>query len=123
MKKYRNELGQYHRTDGPAIEDNYSKEWFINGLRHRTDGPAIKYSDGHKEWYINGKLHREDGPAVDCSDYKQWWINGKKYAEEEYHQEILKLFHERLKEEPESAELKQDIKKLETKLTAKKYGL
>ena len=47
--------GEYHRTDGPAIEGaNGSKSWWINGQLHRTDGPAIEYADGSKEWWING---------------------------------------------------------------------
>jgi hypothetical protein len=37
MKEYRNEKGQLHRTDGPALcYSNNTKEWFTNGLRHRT---------------------------------------------------------------------------------------
>jgi hypothetical protein len=69
MKEYRNELGEYHRTDGPAIEDSYSKEWYINGKRHREDGPAIEWSNGDKVWYLNGVS----------------------YSEEEFHQEVIKL--------------------------------
>ena len=33
--RYRNELGQLHREDGPAIE----------------------YAEGYKFWFINGKEH------------------------------------------------------------------
>ncbi len=40
VKEYRNERGELHREDGPAIE----------------------YTSGTKMWYQNGKLHREDGP-------------------------------------------------------------
>jgi len=56
MKEYKNKQGQYHRTDGPAREqDNGTKQWWVNGKRHREDGPAYEDSDGTKEWYINGK--------------------------------------------------------------------
>ena len=49
--EYRNEKGQYHREDGPAIEFiNGSKEWYLNGQLHRLDGPAIEYRDGNKYW-------------------------------------------------------------------------
>ena len=75
MKEYKNDLGQLHRTDGPAVE----------------------YNSGSKEWYINGKLHREDGPAIEYSvDIKLWYLNGINYTEEEFHQEVIKLKLKRL---------------------------
>jgi hypothetical protein len=49
-REYKNESGQLHRTDGPAVEDIYGKYWYINGELHRTDGPAIEWSDGSKYW-------------------------------------------------------------------------
>jgi len=123
--EYLNEKGQRHREDGPAIEwNNGSKEWYINGQCHREDGPAVEFSNGGKAWCINGKRHREDRPAREYSNgTKAWYINGYYYTEQEFYHELLKLFHERLKEDPESVELKGKIKNLETKLTAKKYGL
>ena len=85
------------RTDGPAVDNNGSKYWYINGLRHREDGPAVEYSDGYKEWWINDKLHREDGPAVEYSyGGKRWYLNGKEYSEDQYHQELIKLKLKRL---------------------------
>jgi hypothetical protein len=45
------------------------------GQRHREDGPAIDYEDDEKEWYINGKRHRLVGPAVIWEAYKSWWVN------------------------------------------------
>ena len=98
MKEYRNELGEYHRTDGPAIEDSYSKEWFINDKRHREDGPAVEDINGYKTWYINGKRHREDGPAIENSHGKYWFINDIEYSEDQYHQEITKIKLKRLVE-------------------------
>ena len=59
MKEYKNELGQLHRTDGPAVErSDGGKEWWINGLRHREDGPAVEWDDDYKEWWA-GRLGRQ----------------------------------------------------------------
>ena len=30
--------------------------WNLKGQFHRTDGPAVDWINGGKEWYINGKL-------------------------------------------------------------------
>jgi hypothetical protein len=56
---YKNEQGKYHRLDGPAREfkDGY-KEWYINGIRHREDGPAIEWNF-FKRWYLNNKIYTE----------------------------------------------------------------
>ncbi len=68
--EYRNELGNLHRTDGPAIE----------------------YNKGSKYWYINGQYHREDGPAIEYyDDHKKWFLNGIEYSEQEWEQEITKI--------------------------------
>ncbi len=75
MKKYKNELGQLHRTDGPAVENNFIKIWYINGNKHREDGPAIEYSDGYKRWFLNDMEYSE---------------------EEEFKQEVIKLKLKRL---------------------------
>ena len=73
---YRNELGQYHREDGPAIE----------------------FSDGTKYWYIKGQFHREDGPAREFPDgSKFWYLKDIKYSEQEWQQEIINIKLERLK--------------------------
>jgi hypothetical protein len=80
VKEWKNEVGEYHREDGPAREftDGY-KSWWMNGKRHRLDGPAIEYANGDKEWHKEGKLHREDGPAIERADgYKEYRINGVK---------------------------------------------
>ena len=31
-----------------------------NGQLHREDGPAIEYSSGYKSWYLNGIRYTED---------------------------------------------------------------
>jgi len=58
--------GQYHRLDGPAMEDiNGTRCWFLHGKLHRLDGPAIEYNDGTKRWFYHGKRIR-------CSSQKQF---------------------------------------------------
>jgi hypothetical protein len=75
---WRNEAGQIHREDGPAVEyANGTKVWYINNLRHREDGPAIEDKSGAREWWFNNKLHRETGPARITEDgSKVWYIRG-----------------------------------------------
>jgi hypothetical protein len=77
-KRWRNERGQLHRENGPAIEHNDgTKEWYLNHKLHREDGPAIEWANGSKSWWINGKLHREGGAAVEYSNgTKEWFFNG-----------------------------------------------
>jgi hypothetical protein len=56
----------------------YTDTGNINGKTHREDGPAVEYN-GDKHWYINDKLHRENGPAVeDVNGHKAWYLNGVK---------------------------------------------
>ena len=62
------------------------------GELHRTDGPAIEWNSGSKEWYINGERHREDGPAIEyLTSDREWWINGKEYSEENWKQKVTEL--------------------------------
>lgn len=70
-KMWYNEQGQYHRTDGPAIEwTSGTKCWYQMGLRHRTDGPAIEWPDGEKGWYIQGQpLTEEDHRLLSFACY------------------------------------------------------
>jgi hypothetical protein len=68
--EYRNEQGDYHRTDGPAIERN----------------------DGYKSCWINGKRHCEDGPAIERNDgSKAWYLNDTEYSEQEWKHEVTKI--------------------------------
>ncbi len=89
-----NSKGDWHRTDGPAVEcRNGHKEWLVDGARHRTDGPAVERSNGYKSWWVNGKRHRDDGPACEDRNNKkniEWYLEGKEYTEEEYKKEVLK---------------------------------
>lgn len=70
-KEWRNELGLFHREDGPAqIWYNpdgsiHWEEFYINGDLHRESGPAyIQYNpDGSIEieyFYIHGELLGDD---------------------------------------------------------------
>ncbi len=84
--EYRNELGQLHREDGPAVEwTDGTHYWYLNGKMHREDGPAVEYLNGAKMWYINGERHREDGPAIEHSNgYEEWWLHGQELTETEF---------------------------------------
>jgi hypothetical protein len=61
----RDEKGELHNLDGPAIINGNYKYWYINGKKHREDGPAIIRKDLEDntlklEWWLNGKKHRDD---------------------------------------------------------------
>jgi hypothetical protein len=74
--------GQFHRTDGPAVEyADGTKVWYLNGQYHREDGPAIEFADGTKQWYLNYQLHRADGPAVEWPNgNNEWYLDGNQYS-------------------------------------------
>jgi hypothetical protein len=85
-QEYKNELGQLHRVDGPAIEwTDGTKSWWLNGKQHRIDGPAFD-SLTRKCWWVNGERHRVDGPAVVSKIhnviYKEWWLCGTPLTED-----------------------------------------
>jgi hypothetical protein len=85
---WRNENGEHHREDGPAVEMAHGyKLWYLYGKRHRTDGPAVEFENGdYKEWYLHGKRHRTDGPAIEFvnEDYKEWYLHGKETTQWEF---------------------------------------
>ena len=88
-KRWFNEQGQLHRTDGPAIIwSDGGTDWHINGRRHRTDGPALTLSAGTQVWYFNDYLHRLDGPAIVDSDDSNvrvhYWIHGNPLTETQF---------------------------------------
>jgi hypothetical protein len=53
------------------------------GQLHRLDGPAIEFSCGTKAWYKDGQLHRVDGPAVESPDKtrNEWHLEGRFYSD------------------------------------------
>ena len=62
------------------------------GQDHREDRPAVEHSNGFKAWYLNGKRHREDGPAIEFAEgAKHWYLNGVRYTEEDYNAKIKTL--------------------------------
>ena len=72
-------------NDWLYIDTYGTKRWYLNGEYHRTDGPAIEYSNGDKRWYLNGLQHRTDGPAIEhLNGNKEWFLNGEYLSEEEY---------------------------------------
>jgi len=73
------------KTDGMHTNGNGTKHWFLNGEYHRTDGPAIEFVNGNKYWYLNGEYHREDGPAIELftNGNKAWYLNGKQVRMED----------------------------------------
>ena len=82
--KYKNHT-VLHREDGPAVNNNRTQEWWVNGQRHRVDGPALLDVDGYKAWYQNGYLHRLDGPAVEHQGYEAFYITGRFFHAGRYH--------------------------------------
>lgn len=82
---YRDENGELHREDGPAVIGVGGHEaWMRHGYRHREDGPAIvDPREGYREWWVDGELHREDGPAIEYDDgYKEYWHHGVEIPED-----------------------------------------
>ena len=62
------------------------------GEAHREDGPALEYSIGTRKWIKNEKLHRDDGPAIVWENGRHsYFLNGIFYTKEEYWKEIEKL--------------------------------
>jgi hypothetical protein len=86
-----------HREDGPAVENEREKEWFLWGKRHNENGPARiswAWTDDivkkpifdlngervwNEQWYFSDKIHRIDGPANIIrggGGYEGWYENG-----------------------------------------------
>ncbi len=63
------------------------------GELHRTDGPAIEWKDSGKSWYLNNKIHREDGPAIEYGNGQiSWYLNDERFrSEDEWKQEVIKI--------------------------------
>jgi hypothetical protein len=89
--RWRNELGQRHRLDGPAIiHANGDCEWYVNGSLHRLDGPAIVRADGTVEYWVNDRLHRLDGPAIERADGTvEYWVNDTEMSKDKFKKHAL----------------------------------
>ncbi len=82
-RRWYNDQHELHREDGPAVDSNSYKAWYINGQRHRTDGPAVtSASILSTEWWEEGMLHRVNGPAIIVGDYQAWYLNGRRHRED-----------------------------------------
>jgi hypothetical protein len=58
--EYRNEKGNLHREDGPAVITKLgSEQWWYDGRIHRADGPAVIWGSG-EAGYSYGKLPSEE---------------------------------------------------------------
>lgn len=69
-REYRNEQGQPHRTDGPAVMfANGTQVWYSNGKLHRRDGPAVIRATGTQEWYLHGQ---------ELTQFEHWLLAGAK---------------------------------------------
>ena len=74
--------------------DSYGNTYYYNDLNqyHREDGHAIEYVDGTKCWYRNDQRHREDGPAIEYADgRKEYWLLGIQYKTKKDYLKRLKL--------------------------------
>ena len=69
------------------------------GDYHKEDGPAVEYPNGYKAWFINGERHREDGPArITSEGILQYWLNDRMFIKEDWEVEVAKLKLKRIKE-------------------------
>lgn len=61
MKVYKNDQGDPHREDGPAIhsEDMSFYMYCVNGKLHRLDGPAV-LRNGEIAYYIRDNMLTEE---------------------------------------------------------------
>lgn len=58
--------------------NEYGKIWKNEkGEIHREDGPAVEWPDGDWWWYLNGKCHRICGPCDWFRGEYYWWVNGE----------------------------------------------
>lgn len=69
-----------HRTEGPALIQDDSTSWYLNGKLHRIGAPAVEYENGNVEWWLQGVKHRVNGPAIINDQSEQWWSYGNKHC-------------------------------------------
>jgi hypothetical protein len=83
-------------TDSTCEICIYGKRWRNQeGNYHRLDGPAVEWDNGDTIWWVNGRRHRLDGPAVELGIiYKEWWVNGKELSEDEFSRHPLVVFYQ-----------------------------
>ncbi len=71
-----------HRLDGPAIDSEDLRAYFVDGLCHRVDGPAIEWGEGWFAWFNQGRLHRVGGPAVSIDLVTEWRRDGRLHRDD-----------------------------------------
>ncbi len=101
--KWRDEDGQRHRDDGPAvIYTDGTQLWYQHGKQHRDGGPAAIWINGTQVWYQHGKQHREDGPAIIRANGEQrWYWHGEEVTERK-HAKLRKRHSRRLRRRRQS---------------------
>jgi hypothetical protein len=88
-------------TDLKYKTDIYGTRVWRNdaGQLHRLDGPAVEYMDGYRSWWIDGRFHRLDGPAIeDPSIDDEWFVDDKPLSEDEFERHPLVIFYRLCKE-------------------------
>jgi hypothetical protein len=85
---WKNEVGEYHRLDGPALITSDHSIWYRNGFVHREGGPACIFVSGSESWVQNGHHHCLEGPARRFKsgmphgiDEITWFVRGVKIDE------------------------------------------
>lgn len=48
------------------------------GQLHNTNGPAVETASGGYEYWLNGDCHREAGPAIKRGTTYMWFFRGTK---------------------------------------------
>lgn len=73
-KQYFNDIGQWHREDGPAlISRTGTKWWYKNDNLSSEEYPSAIVLNGIAEWRINHHLNNKNGPAYDKPNgHKEW---------------------------------------------------
>ena len=67
--RFYNELGELHRTDGPAIVHNEYESWYYEGQMHRIDGPAF-IGKSTLQYAILGKFLKESEFEKEALEFK-----------------------------------------------------
>jgi hypothetical protein len=84
------------------------------GEYHREDGPAIEHADGYKAWWRNGERHRVDGPAIEYKEIEEYWLYGTEYKKEVWEEIVKSLKFEKVRDKITAIEL--DLGNLEKRI-------
>ena len=85
----------YHRKKGPAVNNQHSLFYFIEGKQYFFNGdyffavlndefPTVVYPNGTKEWLDSkGFASRKTEPSIEYSNGdKEWWLNGERHRDD-----------------------------------------